>query len=120
MHKAHLSPGRRAGQPPRQEGIGLVSLFRMGFAEIHIGQRRAVDDHIRLDFIQYSFYFARLAQVSQDGGKRGLPGYCDGTLAPQYVIERLGKRLANVEAFAWQNDRSRPIAAARINFLLGR
>ena len=36
------------------------------------------------------------------------------------VIERLGKRLANVEAFAWQNDRSRPIAAARINFLLGR
>ena len=36
------------------------------------------------------------------------------------VIERLGKRLANVEAFAWQNDRTRPIAAARINFLLGR
>ena len=36
------------------------------------------------------------------------------------VIERLGKRLANVEAFAWQNDRARPIAAARINFLLGR
>src|SRR6478735_7934602 len=36
------------------------------------------------------------------------------------VIERLGKRLANVEAFAWQNERSRPIAAARINFLLER
>lgn len=36
------------------------------------------------------------------------------------VIERLGKRLANVEAFAWQNDRARPIAAARINFLLER
>src|SRR6476619_1228657 len=26
------------------------------------------------------------------------------------VIERLGKRLANVEAFAWQNERTRPIA----------
>jgi len=36
------------------------------------------------------------------------------------VIERLGKRLANVEAFAWQNERARPIAAARINFLLER
>lgn len=36
------------------------------------------------------------------------------------VIERLGKRLANVEAFAWQNERLRPIAAARINFLLER
>ncbi|QDP19028.1 PaaI family thioesterase [Sphingomonas xanthus] len=36
------------------------------------------------------------------------------------VIERLGKRLANVEAFAWQQDRARPIASARINFLLDR
>jgi uncharacterized protein (TIGR00369 family) len=36
------------------------------------------------------------------------------------VIERLGKRLANVEAFAWQGERAKPIAAARINFLLER
>lgn len=35
-------------------------------------------------------------------------------------IERLGKRIANVEASAWQDDRSRPIASARINFLLRR
>ena len=36
------------------------------------------------------------------------------------VIERLGRSVANVEAFAWQADRSRPIASARINFLLDR
>ena len=36
------------------------------------------------------------------------------------VIERLGSRIANVEAFAWQKDRSRPIASARLNFLLER
>ena len=36
------------------------------------------------------------------------------------VIERLGRSVANVEAFAWQGDRSRPIASARINFLLER
>lgn len=35
-------------------------------------------------------------------------------------VERLGKRIANVEAFAWQQDRTKPIAAARINFLLER
>ncbi len=35
-------------------------------------------------------------------------------------IERLGKRIANIEALAWQQDRSKPIAAARINFLLDR
>ena len=36
------------------------------------------------------------------------------------IIERLGKRIANVEAFAWQSDRAKPIASARINFLLER
>ncbi|GAA4011031.1 hypothetical protein GCM10022280_05570 [Sphingomonas swuensis] len=34
------------------------------------------------------------------------------------TIERLGARIANVEAFAWQKDRASPIASARINFLL--
>ena len=36
------------------------------------------------------------------------------------TVERLGTRIANVEAFAWQKDRATPIASARINFLLGR
>jgi len=36
------------------------------------------------------------------------------------IIGRLGKRVANVEAFAWQGDRAKPIASARINFLLKR
>jgi len=35
-------------------------------------------------------------------------------------IERLGKRIANIEAVAWQRDRAKPIAAARINFLIDR
>ena len=36
------------------------------------------------------------------------------------VVERLGNRIANVEALAWQQDRAKPIAAARINFLIER
>ena len=36
------------------------------------------------------------------------------------TVERLGARIANVEAFAWQKDRSSPIASARLNFLLER
>jgi uncharacterized protein (TIGR00369 family) len=35
-------------------------------------------------------------------------------------IERLGQRIANIEALAWQQDRTKPIAAARINFLIDR
>ena len=36
------------------------------------------------------------------------------------TIERLGARIANVEAQAWQKDRTAPIAAAQMNFLLVR
>ena len=36
------------------------------------------------------------------------------------TVERLGTRIANVEAFAWQKHRSSPIASARLNFLLAR
>ena len=34
------------------------------------------------------------------------------------TVARLGKRVANIEAHAWQGDRARPIAAAQMNVLL--
>ncbi|WP_188053046.1 MULTISPECIES: PaaI family thioesterase [unclassified Sphingosinithalassobacter] len=36
------------------------------------------------------------------------------------VVTRLGTRVANVEATAWQDDPDKPIAAARMNYLLQR
>ena len=36
------------------------------------------------------------------------------------TVTRLGNRVANVEAHAWQQDRARPIAAAQMNVLLKR
>ncbi len=36
------------------------------------------------------------------------------------VVTRLGTRVANVDAVAWQDDRAQPIAAARFNFLVWR
>lgn len=44
----------------------------------------------------------------------------DRTTYAAAVISRLGSRLANVESFAWQDSEDRPIAAARLNFLLAR
>ena len=35
-------------------------------------------------------------------------------------VTRLGKRVANVEAHAWQLDRAKPVAAAQMNVLLRR
>ena len=36
------------------------------------------------------------------------------------VVTRLGNRVANVEAHAWQLDRAKPVAAAQMNVLLRR
>jgi len=36
------------------------------------------------------------------------------------TVTRLGNRVANVEAHAWQLDRDKPIAAAQVNLLLRR
>ena len=36
------------------------------------------------------------------------------------VVTRLGTRVANVETVAWQDDRAKPIAAARMNYLISR
>lgn len=47
-------------------------------------------------------------------GGREKPTYAAGT------VTRLGNRVANVEATAWQDDRDQPIAAARMNYLLVR
>ncbi|MCH4893150.1 MULTISPECIES: PaaI family thioesterase [unclassified Sphingomonas] len=36
------------------------------------------------------------------------------------IVTRVGTRIANVEAIAWQDDRDRPIASARMNYLIQR
>lgn len=36
------------------------------------------------------------------------------------TVTRLGNRIANVEAIAWQESRDKPIASARMNYLIAR
>ena len=36
------------------------------------------------------------------------------------TVTRLGNRIANVEAHAWQQDRAKPIAGAQMNVMLRR
>jgi uncharacterized protein (TIGR00369 family) len=36
------------------------------------------------------------------------------------TIERLGRRTANIEAIAWQDDPTKPVAMAQINVMLSR
>ncbi len=46
-------------------------------------------------------------------------GKLEETRARAEII-RLGRRIANLEVRAWQEDETRPIAVARLNFLLER
>lgn len=46
-------------------------------------------------------------------------GRLETTLARAEII-RLGRRIANLEVRAWQEDETKPIAMARLNFLLER
>lgn len=44
----------------------------------------------------------------------------DKTTHARGTVTRLGTRIANVEAIAWQDEPERPIAAARMNYLIAR
>ena len=44
----------------------------------------------------------------------------DKTTYAAGIITRLGTRVANVEAWAWQDDRAKPISGARMNYLIVR
>lgn len=46
-------------------------------------------------------------------------GAREKTTHAQGHVVRLGSRIANVEATAWQEERDRPVAAARMTFLIG-
>jgi len=67
--------------------------------------------------------------LDADGGGRIKPinvtvdymrGGRDKLTRAQGTVTRLGNRVANVEAIAWQDEPDRPIAAARMNYLIVR
>jgi uncharacterized protein (TIGR00369 family) len=70
-----------------------------------------------------------LAEESQGAGGRIKPinvtvdfmrGGRDKLTYARGVVTRLGNRVANVETQAWQDDPAKPIAAARMNYLIVR
>lgn len=67
--------------------------------------------------------------LAQEGGGRIKPinvtvdfmrGGRDKPTRAQGLITRLGMRVANVDAIAWQDDHAKPIARARMNYLIVR
>ena len=73
--------------------------------------------------------YATLAEALGDDAARIKPvnvtvtymrGGRDSQTSARATIERLGRRIANVRAIAWQDDPDTPIATARMNLMLDR
>ncbi|MEO7813920.1 MAG: PaaI family thioesterase [Sphingomicrobium sp.] len=94
------------GRPGFLHGGAIAGLLEFAAFE---GLRAALDDpSVAMKPVTVTVDYMR-------GGTEGL-----GDTFATATIERLGKRIANVEAVAWQADRAKPIATAQINFLLER
>jgi uncharacterized protein (TIGR00369 family) len=115
----------------RSEGGEL--LFVMPFADVVLGRPGYVHGGALAGLLEFAAYGALYealgAQDPEAGGVTIKPvnvtiQYMRGAARHETIaaaaITRLGNRVANVEAHAWQLDRAKPVAAAQMNVLLRR
>lgn len=93
------------GRPGFLHGGAIGGLLEMA-AIVALRQALAEDGGGRIKPINVTIDFMR--------GGRERDTFARGS------VTRLGGRVANVEAVAWQDDPARPIAAARMNYLVAR
>jgi uncharacterized protein (TIGR00369 family) len=122
------------GLPPYAELLQLRTerslegrtLFVMPFHDDVVGRPGYLHGGAIAGLLEFAAY-GELSQALEGRGLRPKPisvtvdfllGGKDRDTFASATVERLGARIANVEAFAWQKDRGTPIASARINFLL--
>lgn len=125
---AELPPYARLLQLRAAEGEDGSPLFVMPFHSDVVGRPGYLHGGAIAGLLEFAA-FTTLARAIGDDCVAMKPitvtvdymrGGADADTYAGAAVERLGKRIANVEAYAWQADRAKPIAAARINFLLVR
>ena len=111
-----------------QQGDGPPLLI-MPFADRVTGRPGFLHGGAISGLLEMAAIVALQYALSEDGGGRIKPvnvtvdfmrGGRDKPTRAAGVVTRLGSRVANVEAIAWQDERDRPIASARMNYLLVR
>lgn len=93
------------GRPGFLHG-GAIGGFLEVAAIVALRHALAIESDARIKPINLTVDFMR--------GGRNKPTFARG------IVTRLGTRVANVDATAWQDDPARPIAAARMNYLIVR
>lgn len=127
---------RCADLPPYADVLGLSvapgddpTLLAMPFGDAVVGRPGFLHGGAIGGLLEMAAIVALKHALAEEGGGGIKPinvtidfmrgGREKPTLA-KAVVTRLGTRVANVEARAWQDDETRPIAAARMNYLVTR
>ncbi|WP_085808965.1 PaaI family thioesterase [Sphingomonas sp. TZW2008] len=122
--------------PPYAELLGAtlewedgLPVLAMPFSHAVLGRPGFVQGGAITGLIEVAAIAALRHQLAAEGGGRIKPinvtvdfmrGGRERVTRAAGTVTRLGTRIANVEAIAWQDDRTKPIAAARMNYLIVR
>ena len=121
--------------PPYAELLGLTvdpedaTKLMMPFGETVLGRPGFLHGGAISGLMEVAAIVALRHALADEGGGRIKPinvtvdfmrGGRDKPTFGKGVVTRLGTRVANVEATAWQDDPAKPIAAARMNYLIAR
>jgi uncharacterized protein (TIGR00369 family) len=121
--------------PPYAELLGLTvdpedaTKLMMPFGETVLGRPGFLHGGAISGLMEVAAIVALRHALTDEGGGRIKPinvtvdfmrGGRDKPTFGKGVVTRLGTRVANVEATAWQDDPAKPIAAARMNYLIAR
>jgi len=121
--------------PPYAELLGLTldpedgTTLMMPFGDDVLGRPGFLHGGAISGLMEMAAIVALRYALADEGGGRIKPinvtvdfmrGGRDKPTRSKGIVTRLGTRVANVEATAWQDDPARPIAAARMNYLIAR
>jgi uncharacterized protein (TIGR00369 family) len=120
--------------PPYAALLGLRTELRedeliwiMPFGEAVVGRPAFLHGGAIAGLLEFAALGTLLSEIEGDAALKPINVTVDfmrgGTAHDTFAaatITRLGNRVANVEAHAWQQDRTKPIAAGRMNLLIRR
>ncbi len=119
--------GKFLGIEPRRSDDGNL-LFAMPFADVVAGRPGFLHGGAIAGLLEFAA-FGEIYQALESAEVQVKPinvtiqymrGGAQRETFAAATITRLGNRVANIEAHAWQLDRAKPIAAAQMNLLLRR
>jgi uncharacterized protein (TIGR00369 family) len=106
-----------------------LPVLAMPFSDAVLGRPGFVQGGAITGLIEVAALAALRHQLAGEGGGRVKPinvtidfmrGGRERVTYAAGTVTRLGNRIANVEAIAWQEGRDKPIASARMNYLIAR